>query len=338
MSGLRLGLVGCGGIADFVASFARLTPGMGAVACCDRTLPVAGAFARKHHIPRVYDDYRALVADERVDAVYIAVPHHLHFAVLEAALQAGKPVLCEKPITRTLAEGQAIVRMAEAAGVKVGVNYQYRYDRAAYALANAARTGLLGRLLYARCNLPWSRSEEYFTQGAWRASLASAGGGTLLTQGSHLLDLALWAMGSPPLEAVGMTAQRKFSNVEVEDLAQGILTLADGGQIAISSGMVAAQEQALRLEIYGESGTAIYTDRPWPRVTFLGVRGRAPALPVRGLHALHSSLIGFRDWLALDRPYLTPAREALPVLAAVEAIYRAAQSGQKVTVGGELPA
>src|SRR5699024_1472832 len=108
-------------------------------------------------IPSAYDDYRRLLEDPLVDAVYIAVPHHLHFPMLEAAVEARKPALCEKPITRTLAEGQAITALAEAAGVKVGVNYQYRYDSAAYALACAARGGQLGRLLYARCNLPWKR-------------------------------------------------------------------------------------------------------------------------------------------------------------------------------------
>lgn len=332
MKALRLGIIGCGDIARYVALFARLTPGLRITACCDRTLPIAQAFARKHGIPRSYDGYHQLIDDPEVDAVYVAVPHHLHFPVLEAVIAARKPALCEKPITRTLAEGQAVITLAESSGVKIGVNYQYRYDSAAYALASAARGGDLGRLLYARCNLPWNRGEDYFPKGSWRTAIATSGGGTLLTQGSHLLDLALWAMDSQPKAALGMTAQRSFAQVEVEDLAQGIVELESGAQVQISSAMVAHPEQALRVEIYGEKGTAVYTDLPWPRVQFLGVRIRPARPPVFGLHALQRSLAAFRDWVTLDHSYLIPARAALPVLAAVETIYCSARTGKKEPV------
>jgi predicted dehydrogenase len=266
------------------------------------------------------------MADPNVDAIYIAAPHHLHYQLLLAAIQAGKPALCEKPVTRTLAEGKEIVRLAEAAGVKIGVNYQYRYDSGAYALAQSARRGDLGRLHYARCNLPWRRTEEYFRQGEWRAHLATAGGGTLLTQGSHLLDLVLWAMNSPPVTALGMTAHRRHE-VEVEDLAQGIVGLADGGLIEITSSMVAAREGGVSVEVYGEKATAVYSDHPWPHVRFSGASVHAPRPPVFGLHALHRSLRAFRDWVVMDRPFLIPAQEALPALAVVEGIYRSASSG-----------
>lgn len=329
---LRMGIIGCGGIAGFAASFARVTPGLRLAACCDRTVEAAGVFARKRGIPQVYDDYTALIDDPTVDAVYIAVPHHLHFPILRAAIEAGKPALCEKPITRTLAEGCEIARMAEAAGVKVGINYQYRYDSAAYALASAARSGALGRLLYARCNIPWHRTKDYFKGGAWRRSQESAGGGTLITQGSHMLDLALWAMNSPPAAALGMTARRVFQEVEVEDLANAVVELADGAQINMTSAMIAAVEGSLRVELYGERAVAVYTDQPWPRVRFYGARIKTESPPARGLHALHRSLVAFRDWITADKPYLIPAREALPALAAVEAVYRSARSGKKEVV------
>lgn len=334
---LRLGIIGCGDIAGYAALFARITPGLHITACCDSTMPAAQVFARKHRIPKSYDNYHALIADPAVDALYIAVPHHLHFPILAAAIEARKPALCEKPITRTLAEGMETTNRAEAAGVKVGVNYQYRYDSAGYALARLCRSGRLGRLLYAQAHLPWQRSASYFPQGSWRATIATAGGGTLLTQGSHLLDLALWAMDCAPAAAVGMTAQRVFQNVEVEDLANGILELEGGAQLSITSAMIANPENALRLEIYGECGSAIYTDRPWPRLVTKLTRQPSsrptglPPLPP-GLHALHRSLIAFRDWLLHDRPYLIPARAALPALAAVDGIYRSAELGEKVGV------
>lgn len=329
---LRLALAGCGDIGAWMARLARLNPRVRLAACCDRTLPAAESFAARFRIPRAYDGYEAMLRQGAFDAVYLAVPHDLHFEMANAAVEAGYSVLLEKPIARTLAEGQEIVRRAQAAGVRVGVNYQYRYDRGCYALARAARRGDLGRLYYGRCNVPWHRDANYFEQGSWRGELARAGGGTLLTQGSHALDVLLWAMDSPPRAATGMGARPVFPHAEVETLALGTVELESGALLQVSSSMVARPEQAVTLELYGERGTALYTNRPWPHVRFRGQRVRRERPPGRGLHALQRSLDGFRAWVMDGRPYLIPAEEALPVLAAVQALYRSFESGQTITI------
>ena len=325
---LRLAIVGCGEIGRWMALFGRLNRRIRLVACCDRALPAAEACAARFRIPRAYEDYGALLEGERLDAVYLAVPHDLHFEMVVAAIDAGVPVLVEKPVARTLAEGREIVRRAAAADVRVGVNYQYRYDTGCYALAQAARHGELGELYYGRCNVPWSRDAAYFAQGSWRSELARSGGGTLLTQGSHALDLLLWAMNSPPRTATGLTAQPGFPGVEVETVALGAVGLENGALIQISSSMVARPEQAVTLELYGERGTALYRNQPWPHARFRGQRVRRRRPPVWGVHALQRCLEAFRAWVVDDRPYLIPAAEALPVLAAVEALYRSARSGK----------
>ena len=219
-----------------------------------------------------------------------------------------------------------------AANVRVGVNYQYRYDTGCYALAQAARQGELGELYYGRCNVPWHRNAAYFELGAWRGKLARSGGGTLLTQGSHALDVLLWALDSPPRAATGMTARPGFPQAEVETVALGTVELENGALIQISSSMVARPEQTVTLELYGERGTALYSNRPWPHVRFRGLHVRRRRPPVWGVHALQRSLEAFRAWVMEGRPYLTPAGEALPVLAAVDALYRSSQSGEKETV------
>jgi predicted dehydrogenase len=125
-----------------------------------------------------------------------------------------------------------------------------------------------------------------------------------------------------------MIARRRFKDVEVEDLAHGILEMEDGALIQISSSMIANPEQAQTIEVYGERGTARYSDRPLPHVRFKGTRVRKQRPPISGFHALQRSIEGFRSWVMEDMPYLIPAEQSLPVLAAVEAIYRSAQSGQ----------
>ena len=312
--------------------FARFNRRIRISACCDRDVERARRFARQFNVPAVFQDYGQLLEEAPLDAVYLAVPHHLHFDMLCRAIARGLPAFVEKPITRTLAEGEEIIVRARESGVPIGVNYQYRYDRAMYALARGIQTGYLGTIHAARLNLPWRREQGYFTGAAWHASLAQAGGGTLLTQGSHLLDAALWAIGRRPVSAMGYTTRRIFTEVEVEDLAQGSFELEGGALLQISSSMVANPEGALSMEMYGEHGTARYKDKPWSHLQVRGVSFPRARPPHWGLHAVQRSLEGFRAWIQEGQPYLCPAEQALPALAAVEAVYASARTGQRTVV------
>jgi predicted dehydrogenase len=242
------------------------------------------------------------------------------------AVAAGKHILVEKPLTRSLEEG--IELLGHLTQHKVGVNYQYRYDKGCYALARAVQGGELGAIHSTRINIPWHRTQAYFDDATWHKTIAQAGGGTLITQGSHLLDVALWAVGEHPVSAMGYTASPGF-DVEVDTLTHGIVETSGGTLINISSSMVAATEQALSLEVYGESGTAIYRNHPIPSIKFFGVKVRKQHPPVWGVHALHRSLVGYAKWVLEDKPYLIPAHESLPVLAAVDGIYRSSLSGKR---------
>lgn len=326
MAELRLGIVGCGDIARFVALLAHLVPRLRVVACADVERGRAEAMARRHRIAGVFTDYDALLDRGGCDAVYLAVPHFLHARMVAAAVRAGKSVLVEKPLARTLDEGIELV--AAASDAKIGVNYQYRYDRGCHALARAVQRGDLGRVHSVRIDVPWRRTRSYFEASAWHGSIAQAGGGTLITQGSHFLDVALWALGERPVAATAWVASPGFA-VEVETLAHGTVATAGGTLVTIASTMVAAREGAVSIEVFGARGTGRYTNRPWPRVTFDAVRPQWARAPGWGVHALQKSLAGFVRWVLDDEPFLVPAVETLPVLAAVEGMYRAAASGRR---------
>jgi predicted dehydrogenase len=329
MQKLNLAIVGCGDIAGYMAQVSRLAPQIVLSACCDRDEERAHGFARRHRIPQVFTDYRELLDQAKTDAVYLAVPHHLHYEMILAAVEAGKPVLVEKPITRTLAEGTKLVDALRDR--KVGVNYQYRYDSGCYALARAVQAGALGRVHSIRINIPWHRERSYFESAAWHRTIAQAGGGTLITQGSHFLDVALWALGERPVSAMGYTATPVF-NGEVDTLTHGIVATSNGTLISVTSSMVAATEQEVTIEVYGEKGTAIYKDKPSPSVKFIGLQVRKERPPEWGVHALQRSLAAFARWILDDRPFLIPAASTLPVLAAVDGIYRSAKSGQRESI------
>lgn len=336
---LRLGIVGCGDIATFTTLFAKLNRGIDVAACCDIAAERASKFARRFRIPQQYTAYENMLAQANLDAVYLAVPHHLHYPMLMQAIAADKPTFVEKPVTRTLAEGIEIARVSAETKVKIAVNYQYRYDKGCYALARAVQRGNLGAIKSAHIDVPWSRQAGYFENASWHKLIDTAGGGTLITQGSHFLDIALWALGEQPRNAVGSTSKRRFPDVEVEDTAHGEIELESGTVITIDSTMAADKERGVMIEVAGERGSARYSNRPFPHVRFRGVGGGVrfskARPPQRGIHALQRSIEGFRAWVVDDEPYLTPAHEALPVLAAVEAVYESAVTGQPAIIRTE---
>jgi len=327
MTKINLAIVGCGDISGFTALASRLVPQVRLSACCDVNEERAQTFAKQHRIPQVFTDYNGLLEKSRADAVYLAVPHHLHYEMILSAVEAGKPVFAEKPVTRTLEEGKKLV---EAIGnAKVGVNYQYRYDSGCYALARSVQTGALGKIHSMRVNIPWHRKQSYFDNAAWHKTIVHAGGGTLITQGSHFLDVAMWALGEKPVSAMGY-ARTPLFDVEVDTLTHGILETESGTLVSVASSMVAATEQKVTIEAYGELGTAMYTDRPFPHVKFIGAKVRKERPPERGVHALQRSLSGFAKWILESKPFLIPAASTIPVLTAVDAVYRSAELGKRV--------
>lgn len=326
MKKLKLGIVGCGDIAGFTAWVSRLVPQVQLSACCDVDAGRAQMFARRHRIPQVYTDYAEMSEKAKLDAIYLALPHHLHYEMILSAIKASKPVFVEKPLTRTLDEGKRLIKAIGDA--KVGVNYQYRYDSGCYALARAVQAGALGKVHSIRINIPWHREQKYFDGAAWHKIIAQAGGGTLITQGNHFLDVALWALGEEPVSAMGY-AKTPIFDVEVDTLTHGIVETEGGTLISVVSSMVAASEQKVTIEAYGERGTGFYADRPFPHVKFKGVKVHKERPPERGVHALQRSLAGFAKWILDDKPFLIPAVDTIPVLAAVDGIYRSAQSGKR---------
>lgn len=329
MSKLRLAIVGCGDIAGLTAWVSRLVPQVALSACCDIHAERAWQFAKLHQISQCFSDYNQLLEKSNVDAVYLATPHYLHYEMILSAVRAGKPVFVEKPITRTLPEAKELV---DAIGkTKVGVNYQYRYDSGCYALARAVQSGALGKIHSVRINIPWHREQNYFDGAVWHKTIAHAGGGTLITQASHFLDIVLWALGEKPVSAMGYAKTICF-DVEVDTLTHGIVETENGTLISVASSMVTATEQRVTIEAYGETGTAIYADRPFPHVKFIGVNIRKERPPERGVHALQRSLAGFAKWILDDKPFLIPAASTLPVLAAVDGIYRSSVSGSRSQV------
>lgn len=328
---MRLAVVGCGDIGGYIALGCRFNRHITITACVDTDMNCAEAYGQKNKIEHVYTDYRELFEHPEIDAVYLGVPHFLHHDMIIGCLEAGYHVFCEKPVTITMDDALDVCRKSDETGKKVGINYQYRYDHACFSLMEAGRRGELGEIRYGRCNVPWHRDEDYFTGAPWHRSMAEAGGGTLITQASHIIDVCLRAMNSFPAEAWAVTERKVFKDVEVEDFAMGVIQCENGAQLQVTSSMVAVPEKVITADIYGSRAQGQYFGGDFSKIRFSGAKVPKRHSPVRwglkGVHPFLRSIEGFRRWVKDDIPFLVPAKESLAVLAAVEAMYRSAVSG-----------
>ena len=226
---LGWGLFGIGAITDIsIAPGINADEKSGVVAVCSRSLDRATKFAEKHGAASAYDDYGRMLDDPAVDAVYIATPNGLHAEHTIAALKHGKHVLVEKPLALELADARAMVDTAAAANLRLGVGFHLRFKETARAARTAIAAGRLGEVFYAEMAV--GAGKGLYPYDTWRADLALAGGGSLLHQGIHAVDLAAYLCDQPVVEVSCM-----IDNPEAEDVFVGSLRLADGTLVNLAS-------------------------------------------------------------------------------------------------------
>jgi UDP-N-acetyl-2-amino-2-deoxyglucuronate dehydrogenase len=193
-----------------------------------------------------------LLADPAVDVVCICTPSGQHAAQAIAAARAGKHVLVEKPMALSLDDADATVAACDRAGVKLGVVLQRRAEPLYQRIHRAVEAGDLGELTLGVVTMPYHRSQAYYEQADWRGTWALDGGGVLMNQGIHLVDLLVWALGDPVhVQAQADTLHR---DIEVEDTLAATLRFANGALATITATTTAAPGFPHRIEIYGTGG------------------------------------------------------------------------------------
>lgn len=271
-----------------------------------------------------------LLADASVDVVCICTPSGQHAGQAIAAAEAGKHLLVDKPMALSLADADAIIAACQRAGVTLGVHYQRRAMPLFQRLRRAIAGGELGELALGAVTMPYYRSQAYFDQATWRGTWALDGGGVLMNQGIHIVDLLVWFMGDPvEVQARGGALQRE---IEVEDTLAATLRFANGALGTITATTTAVPGFPHRIEIYGTRGSIQIEGEAVQRWTGVDGEGNpvdrteeAAASGVMTSAAGHAALV--RDFvLALreDRAPAADGAEARRSLAAVLQIYRAA--------------
>lgn len=346
---LRAAVVGCGSIAPNHLEAYRATPGVELVAVSDVDAGRAQARATAYGVPRALTRVED-VLDLGVDLVSVCTPHPVHEEVVLAAAAAGVHVLCEKPVAVDLAAGARMVAACREAGVRFGGVFQRRFWPAAQRLRRAVDDGTLGTPVLAQVTALMHRTTEYYTADPWRGSWATGGGGVLMTQTVHQLDLLQWLLGPVATVQGAVATYRHGEHIEVEDSATAVLTFAGGAMATVLATTAAEPNLGIDLTVTGSTGATVGlrelpegaegVNHLWAVGDRAEERPRSAdgRLPEVDLPAINGRLVPFHSLQVADfveavrggRDPLVTGEDALAALAIVLAVYASAREAGPV--------
>lgn len=297
------------------------------------------AAARARYPFPVTGDFDAVIADRSIDTALVLTPPHAHLPLIQALAGAGKHVLVEKPLAPTAVDARAAVRACTEAGVALAVVLQHRFRPAARALADALAAGELGELATAAVSIRWWRPQSYYDEPG-RGTLARDGGGVLLTQAIHTLDLFL-TLAPPVREVIAFTGTSAVHRMETEDSAAGALRFANGAIGSVDATTAAYPGFTERIELAGTRATAVLAGSRLELMTHDGNRravGEASgtgggADPMAFAHDHHRAVLAeFLDAIDAGRAPCNSGASTLPALDLIEALLASSARRQPVSL------
>lgn len=255
---MRFAIVGAGVIGNVHAKLLDPLEGSELVVVGDCELDRAQELAGRHGAEAT-DDLDHLFARADVDAVSVCVPSGLHADIAVAALDAGKHVIIEKPIDVTLDAADRIIAAEQRSGKVATVISQRRFQPSFAFLRTEIESGRLGQITSGIAESPFWRSQSYYDSGGWRGTWKLDGGGALMNQGIHALDLLVWMLGEP-VEASAFTATLVHERIEVEDTLGATVRFANGAIGTVTATTASNPGRTVRLTINGDAGNAVIDD------------------------------------------------------------------------------
>jgi len=332
-------------IADYHARAIAATQGGVLIGVATRSAEKAQSFAEKHGAPFWTTDIEQLLARPDIDVICVTTPSGAHLEPALAAIRAGKHVVIEKPVEISTERVDAIVQAAASAGVRVAAIFQARFGAGARAVKAAIEAGRFGRLVLCSAYVKWHRSAHYYT--GWKGTLALDGGGAVINQAIHGIDLLQWFAGLPT-DVFAWKTRRVHTGIEAEDTASATLRFASGALGGIEATTASWPGWSRRIEIAGERGAISLEDDRLVRWDFQDaqpeddtLRSGQPDEALRGGSSSPTSISieghtrqiqDLIDALRQNCPLAIDAREARNAVALVNAIYRSAESGKPVSL------
>jgi UDP-N-acetyl-2-amino-2-deoxyglucuronate dehydrogenase len=337
------GIIGTGLVADYHAQAIRETPGAHLIGAADLMEDRVRRFAEKHGAGYWTTRFENLVARPDIHVICITTPSGAHLEPALAAIHAGKHLVVEKPLEVTLERVDTLLHAAELAGIRVAAIFQNRFGAGAQAVKAAFDKDRFGRLVLASAYVKWHRPREYYRDN-WHGSLKLDGGGALMNQAIHAVDLLQWFVGMPA-EVCGWTTRCVHTGIEVEDTATAMLRFPGGALGSIEASTALFPGWARRLELCGEHGSVILEDDQVTRwefrdqlpgddiVTSAGAAERTRSGAGSPQISYKGHLLQIQDMVAALRNDRAPAvdgRAGRNAVALIRAIYESANAGMSV--------
>lgn len=263
---LKIGIVGCGNIFTMHATSCQYLPNAKLVGVCDIKKDRADKQAKKYGV-NAYYDYKELIDKDKIDIVHICVPHYLHPIIAKYALEHGVHVLCEKPMSIRYEDALENVRIAEEKGVKYGIIFQCRFNDTARLVKENIDNGRLGKVLSARVVLTWCKPDEYYSLSDWKGTWDKEGGGVVIDQAIHSIDLANWFIDDEPVSIQAHLSNRGHSIMEVDDTGEGLIRYKNGATLAFWAMNNYACDEAIEIRLCCEKGK-VYMSYDDARIEF----------------------------------------------------------------------
>ncbi|HWE60717.1 MAG TPA: Gfo/Idh/MocA family oxidoreductase [Chloroflexota bacterium] len=251
---VRFGIIGCGVIGPTHAEALATLPDARLVAVADVARDRAETVAQKFGA-RPYTDARQMLEREDLDVVDVCTPSGLHGEHACMVMRSGRHVIVEKPMEISGAALDEMMQVQRETGMKMAVISQHRFDPATQQVQRLVEEGAFGRLVMGTAQVPWWRSQKYYDSGAWRGTWALDGGGVLMNQSIHSIDLLQWLMGR--VSRVAAYTDTLAHQMETEDVAVAVLRFANGALGAITATTGAYPGVGTRIEVFGDQGSAV---------------------------------------------------------------------------------
>lgn len=339
---LQVGFIGGGNITDTHIRAALAVPQLRAAAVVGTNATRVKALAEKYGI-QAYDHLDTFLSHQSLSMVVIGSPSGVHAAEGVAASKHGLHVLVEKPIDVTTQRADQLIRSAKNAGVKLGVLFQDRLKPDILRLRDWIRSGRLGRIILVEASVKWYRPPEYYANSKWRGTASLDGGGALMNQGIHTVDLLLYLLGD--IERVQAVIKTSLHEIESEDTCVATLELANGAVGVLQATTAAFPGYARRVEITGSEGTVCLEQDRIVRVDLKNpTHDRDHAEPADQNPSANSPVVtdvrghqrileDFVRSIETDGTPICDGEEGRRSLAVVEAIYRSARIHDAVACG-----
>ena len=253
---LRVGVVGLGRISGRHIEPAIENGKSTLVALCDNKERVLKAACEKYGV-KGYLDYKEMIDNENLDVLHICLPHYLHVPVAIYAMERGVNVLSEKPMAIKAEDGERAIKCAEKCGVNYGVIFQCRYNAPTVFVKNLLDSGKLGKIISATSVLTWYRPDEYYASSDWKGTPDKEGGGVLIDQAIHSVDLVNYFIDSTPKKISASTANHGHTNFLVEDTAEGLITYENGVRYAFYCMNNCSENEPIEIKLFCEKGKVV---------------------------------------------------------------------------------